>query len=103
MKKLPVILFALLLAAPACAAGLPRFDTEKYCQGAADCLEMENKAKAELAGLDVEPKIMAHCVKVGKTLGGSYSIVHNCIETELEAKMNPAASATEAQSKEELK
>jgi hypothetical protein len=93
MKKLSIIVLALLLAAPACAAGLPRFDVEKYCQGAADCVSMENRAKAELKDLDVEPKIMAHCANVGKTLGGSYSVVQTCIETELEAKANPMGSA----------
>ena len=86
MKKLPAVLFALLLSAPACAAGLPQFDVEKYCQGAANCVETENKAKAEITGLEVEPKIMALCAKMGKVLGGSYSMVHHCIETELEAK-----------------
>ena len=96
MKNLSIMVLSLMLAAPA-LADLPQFDTQKYCQGVseaaggsyaieASCVDMENEARVEIEGAEVEPKIMDYCTSVADASGGSYSILQSCIEMEDDAK-----------------
>ncbi|RWD28733.1 hypothetical protein [Mesorhizobium sp.] len=96
-----VLLFSTILAAPAAAQSIPRYDVPAYCQQVADvsggssmiyngCIKMEQEAydrmKASWSG--VPARTRSYCDEVGQVSGGSHSILKGCVEMEFNAAAN---------------
>lgn len=91
----------LLLAHPAAADDMPRFDPYKYCNDVAamiggsvtienGCIEQEQQAYDRLKSKwsTFPTKTRIYCEEIAKTIGGSYPILEGCIQQETDALSN---------------
>lgn len=83
-------------AADASNGVVPLFDTASYCRQIGDtaggsyqiertCRDMEDEARAAIAGRSFPARVARYCTEIGETAGGSYQIMNTCIDMELEA------------------
>jgi hypothetical protein len=74
----------------------PSFDTTAYCNKIGDtaggsyliklaCRDKENKARSDIASLNMSAQTHSYCTKTGETAGGSYQIYAACVEQQSKA------------------
>jgi hypothetical protein len=83
----------------AAESDLPVYNMAAHCNEVAEavggsyaiesgCMDMEKEAKAALAIMNIEQRILKYCDEIAKAVGGSYEILKGCIDMEMEAKKN---------------
>lgn len=104
MRKIGMFILGSVLAVPATAADLPRFDVEAHCKqvasfgGAASstlmngCMDIEQKAYNALkdAWDEIPEQTRQHCQQVATFGGGgSYQLLEGCVDLEMKASSQP--------------
>lgn len=101
MIRILGFLLSSVMAFPAAAQNIPRYDVPARCRQVAEvsggssmiyngCMEMEQEAYDTLktSWSSIPSRMRSYCDEVGQVSGGSYTILTGCIEMEADAASN---------------
>lgn len=99
--RISVLLPSIIVAFPAAAQSIPRYDVPGHCNQVADvgggssmiyngCIKLEQEAYDSLksAWSGIPSRTRSYCDEVGQAGGGSYSILKGCVDMESDAAAN---------------